>query len=148
MTSIRLAKVADLATLAVMQREFYGEEYDVYHPDLAEAVAAGLVFVVDEGGAPVGYLVIELFGPDQPNLPSSVFLSDLFVVPAARSAGLGTKLIKAALAAPWPAAYPRFTLTHDSAEPGLTAYYARFGFVEAGCTKAGNMMMTRPRELT
>lgn len=145
MTVIRPATAADLAALAVMQREFYGEDFSSYHPDLSEEIAGGRIFVAADGDELLGYLVIELFGPDQPNLPSSIFLSDLYVLPAERSRGLGAKLIETALATPWPAAYPRFTLTHDAAEPHLTAYYARFGFKEIGVTAAGNVMMERQR---
>jgi predicted N-acetyltransferase YhbS len=145
MALIRPATASDLQTLENLQRDFYGADFDSYHPALAAGVTAGHVWVAADGERLLGYLAAELFGPEHKTLPNSVFLSDLYVVPEARKLGLGKGLVEAFLTAPWPSEYPSFTLTHDPAEPHLTPYYERFGFREDGRTAAGNVVMRRSR---
>lgn len=99
---IRLATPADLGALLALMQAFYDESD--YPLDGAQARAAfehlladeghGRVWIAERDGEAVGYAVLtlgfamEYYGRDG-------FLDDLYLAPAARGQGLGTKLVDA-----------------------------------------------------
>jgi putative acetyltransferase len=108
--------------------------------DLAEALlassagAAGLSYVADHEGGPVGHVQMSRGWVDAPDrLVDVLVLSPLSVVPEHQRQGVGGALVRHALAEAERVAAPAVFLE------GSPAYYARFGF-RAG----GGLGFTRP----
>ncbi len=94
---MRQAQPKDIATLVKLMAEFYAESnYELDHPFAEKAFAdiladerLGYIWIIDENGNDVGYVVITLrFGMEYGGLMA--YLDDLFVVPQSRNRGLST----------------------------------------------------------
>jgi GNAT superfamily N-acetyltransferase len=94
---MRQAQPNDIATLVTLMAEFYAEsDYKLDQAIAENAFAAiladerlGYVWIIDENGKDVGYVVITLrYGMEYGGLMAC--LDDLFVVPQSRNRGLST----------------------------------------------------------
>jgi GNAT superfamily N-acetyltransferase len=94
---VRQGQPKDIATLVTLMAEFYAEsDYELDRPIAEKAFATiiaderfGYVWIIDENGKDVGYVVITLrYGMEYGGLMA--YLDDLFVVPQSRNRGLST----------------------------------------------------------
>jgi GNAT superfamily N-acetyltransferase len=94
---MRQALPKDIATLVALMAEFYAEsDYKLDQAITEKAFAAlladerlGYVWIIDENGKDVGYVVITLrYGMEHGGLMAC--LDDLFVIPQSRNRGLST----------------------------------------------------------
>ena len=92
----------------------------------------------------VGYISIEYFDKNHHNFPSSVFLSELFVLEKFRRKKIAFKLIKFVLNLKFPNTYNYFSLTHSPKKGFLTKFYENLGFKYIGILKdSGNVAMKK-----
>jgi GNAT superfamily N-acetyltransferase len=102
-TNFRRAEVADLNALLQMQRVFYEHEgypFDVPTAShamrtLIENESLGRMLVIEHAGGAAGYLVVT-FGYSLEFGGRDAFIDELFVMPNARGAGLGTRALAVA----------------------------------------------------
>ena len=95
-------------------------------------------------GSMVGYISIEYFDKNHHNFPSSVFLSELFVLEKFRREKIASKLINFVLNLKYPNTYKYFSLTHSPEKSFLTEFYENLGFKYSGILKdSGNVAMKR-----
>ena len=95
-------------------------------------------------GNMVGYISIEYFDKNHHNFPSSIFLSELFVVEDYRKKKIGSKLVKFVLNLKYPNTFTYFSLTHSPQEMFLTKYYEDLGFKYSGVLKdSGNIALKK-----
>jgi GNAT superfamily N-acetyltransferase len=97
---VRQALLNDLATLVNLMAEFYAEsDYKLDHLIAEKAFTTlladerfGYVWIIDENGKDVGYIVLTLrYGMEYGGLMAC--LDDLFVVPQSRNRGLSTSAL-------------------------------------------------------
>ena len=98
---IRLARGEDLDLIASLVGEFYAESSYPFDRDLARGALAALLadpslgrlWLILKAEVPIGYIAVtfgfslELYGRD-------AFIEDLFIQPAFRRAGLGTRVFE------------------------------------------------------
>ena len=110
---------------------------------VCRCVTDNLVWVAKDQDFIIGYVMVELFGPEQKYFPDSVFISELYVDEKYRGQGVGSALVETALKGEYPAGYSYFSLTHDPDEAWLTGFYERFGFKKTGTTDVGNIKLVK-----
>ncbi len=132
--TIAPARVEDLRHLARIERAA-AEMLRGHAPDsviqettsdaaLAQARAAGRLWVALASGAPVGFALVEMLAPDLPHL------DEIDVDPAHARQGLGAALIRAVCEWASRCGHRELTLTTFRDVAWNTPYYARLGFVE------------------
>ena len=95
-------------------------------------------------GSMVGYISIEYFDKNHHNFPSSVFLSELFVLEKFRRNKIASKLTKFVLNLKYPNTYNYFSLTHIPEQSFLTKFYENLGFKYSCILKdSGNVAMRK-----
>ncbi len=103
---LRPAAPGDLALLVSLMREFYDESgYPLDEGRARDALgrltadpALGRLWLVLHGGEPVGYVALTL-GFSLEYYGRDAFVDDLYIRPAFRGAGLGTRVLEAVEAA-------------------------------------------------
>lgn len=107
------------------------------------------IFVAQIENNIIGFISLEFFGVNHPELPESIFISELFVLPKYRKQNIGSQLIEFVLKQKFPKQYKYFSVTHDPIEKHLTDFYKKFGFETADKTKSDNikLMKLRPTEV-
>lgn len=111
--------------------------------NLKKLIADGHVWIAWNGSEAVGYCIAELFDEIHPQLPNSIFLSELYVLESFRGQGIGKKLVQTFLKSKYPKKFFYFSLTHNPKEFYLTEFYKLFGFEVVGKTQAGNVKMIK-----
>ncbi len=91
-----------------------------------------------------GYISIDFFDEHHLKLPSSVFLSELFVQEECRKRGVGRSLVRHVCSLQFPSNYKYFSVTHSPLEPGLTQFYKSLGFKVYKVLKSGNIALIKP----
>lgn len=142
MTAIRRAGAADAGRLAPLYADFFAEDGIPLPPDLAANLAAMIadpraaVWCLDapeDAAPPIGFASATLSRGAEFGLSAEI--EDLYVVPAHRGHGHARALFETAL--DWcralGAAEIAVVVTDIAeADQGLAAFYARFGFRDAG----------------
>ena len=130
------AQVGDIRRLAELLGILFRQERD-FHPD-ARKQAAGLrrirreprlgrIFTARADGTLVG-MVILLFSVSTAEGGAAAWLEDLVVDPAWRGRGIGTQLIKNAIAYARRRRFKRVTLLTDRSNRRVLSFYRRTGF--------------------
>lgn len=117
--NVRPGTPADLAVLAGLERELFGEE--AWSPTLLAPLlvgSGGTCVVADLGGRVVGYVVVSAAG-------DAIDLQRLGVHPDHRRAGIGRALLAEALAVD-----ERVLLEVSAVNGGAIAFYTAEGFTE------------------
>ncbi|ULH16196.1 GNAT family N-acetyltransferase [Deinococcus sp. KNUC1210] len=156
-TQIRPIRAEDLTALVVLAqqtyRAAYGHEMDSaalsWHLEtylsrsrLHEMMQHDVFLLAEQGAQLIGYVQ---FGATQPTDPPAdeVEIRRLYVLPVAQNQGLGSRLMKAALAHPQVQAAGRAVLGVWHTNTAAQRFYARFGFVQIGeqpyLTQAGDI---------
>ena len=95
-----------------------------------------LYLVAWRGSLPIGHLLLWWAGTDNkpvsPTLAGSADLSDLYVVPAYRSRGIGTRLMDAAEAEVRRRGFTQLGLDVSTDNPRARVFYERRGYRDAG----------------
>ncbi len=132
--SVRQAVLADLPVLAPLfdgYRQFYGRAPDVAAAEsfLRERFDHGesVVFLAHAAGKPVGFT--QLYPSfSSVSLARTFILNDLFVAPGVRRAGVGTALLRAAVAHARSLGAVRVTLNTDIQNTTAQAVYEARGW--------------------
>jgi ribosomal protein S18 acetylase RimI-like enzyme len=131
--SVRAATAADIPVLEELWRAFAGEvpapahvELDLARElaELRETVDAGLAFVADGDGGPVGFALARRRGARLARL------TDLYVVPEARRGGVAAALVHAVVEQLAGDGVEHLDLEVMAANAGARAVYHRWGFGE------------------
>ena len=131
--TVRAAAVADVPALESLWRAFEDEVPSPPHVDvdttrelaeLREGVDAGLVFVAEEDGVPVGYALARRTSSRLGRL------TDLYVVPDARRGGVAAALVHAVVEALAADGIEHLDLEVLASNAGARAVYHRWGFGE------------------
>lgn len=136
MTGIRPATSSDLEAVLALHRDFFAEDGYPFREEesranlarLLEEPGLGRVFVMHQDGRVVGYLVLtfgfslELGGRDG-------LVDELYVAPAHRGRGLGSRALDAAEAACREEGIRAVHLVVERYKDGAQALYRRMGFV-------------------
>jgi diamine N-acetyltransferase len=134
---VRAARRSDLGALLEMMgadyREsgypFDGERAAACFLQLLESPALGAVWVAEQEGAPVGYVVLTL-GFSLEYGGRDAFVDDLFVRAEHRRLGLGRTLLDAALAGARAAGVRAVHLEVERSNPGARSLYEATGFAD------------------
>jgi ribosomal protein S18 acetylase RimI-like enzyme len=131
--TVRAATTADRDALHTLYREFFTEDAPAPYEGLTiedelgevdEIIAAGLAFLAEREGEPVGFaLARRLRG-------SEGRLTDLYVRPEARRGGVAQALVRAASAALRDRGATHMTLWVEAENARARAVYRRWGFKE------------------
>ena len=131
--TVKVATAADRDALHTLYREFFAEDQPAPYEGLTiedelgkadEIVAAGLAFLAEREGEPVGFaLARRLRGAEGR-------LTDLYVRPGARRAGVAQALVRAASAALRDLGATHLTLWVDAENAQARAVYRRWGLHE------------------
>jgi GNAT superfamily N-acetyltransferase len=120
-----------------------GEDFDDKFEELKSSLKQGQGYIAtDSFDDPIGYISWQYHDKDHKYVSDAIFISELYVLPAYRNAGVGKKLVECVLEDPAVTDYTVW-LTHDPEELGLTYFYERFGFSKKGTTDAGNVIMIK-----
>ena len=100
--AIRLARMEDVGGLVGLMTEFYAEAGFPLDPEPARRAfthllgdaALGRIWIAEDAGAPIGYLVLTLGFSMEFGAPRG-FVDDFFIRPAARRRGLGAAMLAA-----------------------------------------------------
>jgi ribosomal protein S18 acetylase RimI-like enzyme len=100
---LRSATLGDLDALLPLLRDFYAEDRHPFDASAVRAALEGLVrdpalgraFLIEDGGALAGYLVVT-FGYSLEFRGRDAFLDELYVAPAHRGRGLGREALRVA----------------------------------------------------
>ena len=111
--------------------------------DAKEFIGHGYVWGAFTENFLIGYIAFRLLGPDHHSLPNTVFIAELYVKEEFRTGGIATRLINRVLQSDFPDKYTRFSVTHSPLEPGLTAFYEKFGFKVLKVLESGNIALIR-----
>jgi len=133
--SVRIAEPGDLERLLPLVRELWTHELMQWHETATPAALArllrdgslGRVWIAEESGAPIGYLVL-CFGYSLEYLGRDAFVDELYVEPALRGSGLGAQLLAAADTACSALGIAALHLEVDHENPRARELYARAGF--------------------
>ena len=136
MTDLRPATPADLEAVLALHRDFFAEDGYAFREkesraNLARLLAEpglGRVFVMEEGGRTVGYLVLT-FGFSLEFGGRDGLVDELYVAPGHRGRGLGTRALEAAEAACREQGIRALHLVVERYKDGAQALYRRAGFV-------------------
>lgn len=133
---IRAATVDDIPALTEMLTVLFSQEAE-FTPDPAAQArglrriisepAVGLILIATEGEQALG-MVNLLFTVSTALGERVALLEDMVIMPTARSAGLGARLLGEAVAAARDAGCRRITLLTDHDNLGAQRFYARQGF--------------------
>ena len=130
---VRRASEADLATIHALYGDFAAEnppadyqpvDWDEERREIEAIVRSELAFLAEADGGAVGYALARRKGP------KLAYLSDLYVVPAARRRGVARALVHAVASAYRAQEVPYLNLNVDAANAAARAAYARLGFRE------------------
>jgi ribosomal protein S18 acetylase RimI-like enzyme len=138
--TIEAARTADIPALCELLRVLFAQEAE-FAPD-AQAQARGLeritgdaavgtILVARDGGAIVG-MVSLLFTVSTALGGRVALLEDMVVAPAARGRGIGSDLLREAVAHARAQGCKRITLLTDGANEAAQRFYARHGFAASG----------------
>lgn len=131
--TVRRATTADVGLLAGLWRAFEAEVPPASHLDhdpetelaeLRELVAVGLGFVAEEDGAAVGFALGRRLGARRGRL------TDLYVVPEARRAGVAQALVAAVVEELGGRGVTHLDLEVDASNAAARSVYHHWGFVE------------------
>jgi ribosomal protein S18 acetylase RimI-like enzyme len=131
--NVRIATPADTSALERLWREFELEVPPPGHVDhdperelyeVGEIVDAGLAFLAEDEGAPVGFALARRTGSRLGRL------TDLYVLPDARRGGVAAALVRAVVEALAAEGIEHLDLEVKAANAGARAVYHRWGFVE------------------
>jgi ribosomal protein S18 acetylase RimI-like enzyme len=131
--TIRIATAGDAPALERLWREFELEVPPPGHVDrdaarelaeIGEAADAGLAFLAEEDGAPLGFALARRTGDRLGRL------TDLYVVPDARRGGVAAALVHAVVEALAAQGVEHLDLEVQAANAGARAVYHRWGFGE------------------
>jgi ribosomal protein S18 acetylase RimI-like enzyme len=136
MTGIRPATPLDLEAVLALHRDFFAEEGYPFREEesranlgrLLEEPGLGRVFVMDEDGTAVGYLVLT-FGFSLEFGGRDGLVDELYVSPEHRGRGLGTRALEVASAACREQGIRAVHLHVERSKEGAQALYRRAGFV-------------------
>lgn len=135
----RPARAADVPALLDLVAAFYaGEGYPFDRSGARRAVTAllrdpgrGWVWVVERGATPVGYVVVTL-AYSLEYLGRTAFVDEIYVVPAERGRGLGSKALALVERASAAAGIRAIHLEVERSNPKAHALYRRRGFDDRG----------------
>jgi len=136
MVNARNATSADLEAVLALHRDFFAEDDYAFREEesranlarLLEDSSLGRVFVLDDGGRVVGYLVLT-FGFSLEFHGRNAVVDELYIAPAHRGQGLGTKALAAAEAACRELGIRAVHLVVERYKTQAQALYRRVGFV-------------------
>ena len=136
MTAIRPATSSDLEAVLALHRDFFAEDEYTFREEESRANLArllaepglGRVFVMDEDGTAIGYLVLT-FGFSLEFGGRDALVDELYVSPGHRGRGLGTRALDAAEAACREQGIRAVHLVVERYKDGAQALYRRAGFV-------------------
>jgi ribosomal protein S18 acetylase RimI-like enzyme len=137
MTEFRLASPVDLEAVLALHQAFFAE--DGYPFREAESRAnlerllsdpgLGRLFVIDEGGTVVGYLVLA-FGFSLEFRGRDAFVDEVYVAPSHRGRGLGTRALAVAEAACRELGVRALHLEVERSKERTQGLYRRLGFAD------------------
>jgi GNAT superfamily N-acetyltransferase len=146
--TVRAATSADVPVLDDLWRAFAGEvpapehvELDLARElaELRETVDAGLAFVAERDGEPVGFALARRTGARLARL------TDLYVVPEARRGGVAAALVHAVVEELAAEGFAHLDLEVMAANAGARAVYHRWGFGEDVVTLVAPITKLRER---
>ncbi len=94
----------------------------------------------------IGYLLIEYFDNAHHNFPSSIFISEIFVLEEYRRKGIGSEFLKYVLKLKFLKDCRYFSLTYSPDNDFLKEFYENFGFKFNRVLESGNIAMIKERE--
>jgi ribosomal protein S18 acetylase RimI-like enzyme len=132
----RNATSADLEAVLALHRDFFAEDGYAFREEesranlarLLEDSSLGRVFVLDDGGRVVGYLVLT-FGFSLEFHGRNAVVDELYIAPAHRGQGLGTQALAAAEGACRELGVRAVHLVVERYKAEAQALYRRVGFV-------------------
>lgn len=138
--SIRAARPADIPALGELLAALFAQEAE-FAPNAASQArglariigdpAVGTILVARDGDAIVG-MVNLLFTVSTALGERVALLEDMVVAPAARGRGIGSELLREAIAHAWAQGCRRITLLTDGTNQAAQRFYARHGFARSG----------------
>jgi len=138
--TIRNAKLTELETIKD-KSNILDSEKENSEERLQEQIKNKQIFVAQADDNIVGYISLEFLNSNHQELPESIFISELFILPKYRKQNIGSQLVKFVLKQKFSKKYKYFSVTHDPQEKHLTDFYKKFGFEPAGKTKALNIKL-------
>src|SRR5258707_10231131 len=132
----RFATHADLEAILKLHRDFCEEDHYAYREDETRANLAlllgepslGRLFAIDDGGSVVGYLAL-VFGFSLEFSGRNAVVDELYLEPAHRGRGLGTKALAAAEELCRELGIRAIHLVVERYKKDAQALYRRLGFV-------------------
>ena len=132
----RFATNADLEAILKLHRDFFAEDHYAYSEDETRANLAlllgepslGRLFAIDDGGSVVGYLAL-VFGFSLEFSGRNAVVDELYLEPAHRGRGLGTKALAAAEELCRELGIRAIHLVVERYKKDAQALYRRLGFV-------------------
>jgi ribosomal protein S18 acetylase RimI-like enzyme len=146
--NVRVATGADRETLHRLYREFFAEHSPAPYEGIAvedelaevdEIVESGLAFLAENGSEAVGFALARRRGGTEGRL------TDLYVRPDARQAGVARALARAASTALRELGATHLTLWVDTANAEARAVYRRWGFREQALQLVAELDTLEPR---
>src|SRR5882724_5836295 len=136
MSGPRFANHADLEAIWKLHRDFFEEDHYAFREEETRANLAlllddpslGRLFAIDDGGSVVGYLVL-VFGFSLEFSGRNAVVDELYLAPAHRGHGLGTKALAAAEEVCRELGIRAIHLVVEHYKKNAQALYRRVGFV-------------------
>ncbi|HSS76783.1 MAG TPA: GNAT family N-acetyltransferase [Thermoanaerobaculia bacterium] len=136
MSAPRIATHADVEAILALHRDFFEEDHYAFREEEARANLAllldepslGRLFAIDDGGSVVGYLVLT-FGFSLEFSGRNAVVDELYLAPAHRGHGLGTRALAAAEEACRELGIRAIHLVVEHYKKDAQALYRRVGFV-------------------
>jgi ribosomal protein S18 acetylase RimI-like enzyme len=136
MSGLRLAQLADLEAVLALHRDFFEEDHYPFHEEETRANLAlllsdpslGRVFVIEDGRTAAGYLVLT-FGFSLEFSGRNAVVDELYVAPAHRGHGHGTRALAAAEELCRELGIRAMHLVVERYKEAAQALYRRVGFV-------------------
>jgi ribosomal protein S18 acetylase RimI-like enzyme len=135
MSAPRNAIPADLEAILALHRDFFAEDHYTFREEESRANLGrlladpnlGQIFVLEDGGSVVGYLLLT-FGFSLEFGGRDAVVDELYVAPAHRGRGLGTNALAAAEEACRELGIRAIHLVVERYKEGAQALYRRVGF--------------------
>jgi ribosomal protein S18 acetylase RimI-like enzyme len=132
----RFANLADLEAILALHRDFFAEDHYPFREEEARANLAlllsdsrlGRVFVIEDGGATAGYLVLT-FGFSLEFSGRNALVDELYVAPPHRGHGHGTRALATAEELCRELGIRAIHLVVERYKEAAQALYRRVGFV-------------------